>query len=99
MDLLALRLWGVPGLALIGSAIPPDKLALLDRFERLYLALDQDLAGESGAARLAAHFGDRVVRVPLPTGVKDVGDLARLPNGDDLFREAILATSARAAGC
>jgi len=99
MDLLALRLWAVPGLALIGSAIPSDKLSLLDRFERLYLALDQDPAGEAGCARLAAHFGDRAVRVPLPMGIKDVGDLARRPNGDDLFREAILATSARAAGC
>jgi DNA primase len=99
MDLLALRLWGVPGLALIGTAISPDKLALLDRFERLYLALDQDPAGDAGCARLAAHFGARVVRVRLPTGIKDVGDLARLPNGEDLFREAILASSTLGAAC
>src|SRR5206468_12961971 len=98
-DLLALRLWGVPGLALIGSAISLDKVALLDRFERLYLALDQDPAGEAGCARLAAHFGARVVRVRLPTGIKDIGDLARLPNGEDLFREAILTTSAHSAVC
>ncbi len=93
MDLLALRLWGVPGLALIGNSPRVDQLVLLEQFKRLYVALDQDPAGDTGAARLAAHFGPRVARVLLPTGIKDVGDLARLPNGNELFCAAILRAS------
>jgi len=96
MDLLALRLWGVPGLALTGNALRGDKLALLDQFRRLYLALDQDTGGQEGAGRLATRFGSRAVHVGLPDGVKDVADLARLPHGDQLFRTAILSAIASA---
>ncbi|MGI9145810.1 MAG: CHC2 zinc finger domain-containing protein [Chloroflexota bacterium] len=95
MDLLALRLWGVPGLALIGNSPRADQLALLEQFERLYVTLDQDAAGDAGAARLAAHLGHRVARVLLPSGIKDVGELAALPNGNELFCAAILRASGR----
>jgi DNA primase len=90
MDLLALRLWGVPGLALAGNAVRDDKLALLDQFRRVYVALDQDAGGRQGTERLATHVGSRAVRIELPPGVKDVADLAKLPDGDGLFRAAIL---------
>ena len=90
MDLLALRLWGVPGLALAGNAVRDDKLALLDQFRRVYLALDQDAGGRQGTERLATHVGSRAVRIELPPGVKDVADLAKLPDGDELFQAAIL---------
>jgi DNA primase len=72
-----------------GNAVRDDKLALLDPFRRIYLALDQDAGGRQGTVRLAAHVGARAVRIELPPGVKDVADLAKLPDGDDLFRAAI----------
>jgi len=89
MDLLALRLWDVPGLALAGNGVASDKLSLLDQFRRLYLVLDQDAGGEEGTDRLVTHFGSRAVRVRLPTGVNDVADLAKSHDGDQLFRAAI----------
>jgi len=96
MDLLALRLWGVPGLALTGNAVRDDKLALLHRFRRIYLALDQDAGGRQGTKRLATHLDSRAVRIELPSGVKDVADLARLPDGNELFRAAILSAASNA---
>jgi DNA primase len=89
VDLLALRLWGVPGLALAGSALRGDMLPHLNQFQRVYLALDNDSSGREGADRIAARLGSRAVRIQLPTHVKDVADLARLPHGEELFRAAI----------
>jgi DNA primase len=88
-DLLALRLWGISGLALSGNAIRGDMLDLLSRFRRLYVALDADKGGREGADRLAAHFGSRVLQVHLPEG-QDPGGLARLPDGEARFRAALL---------
>jgi DNA primase len=36
VDLLALRLWGMPGVALVGTMVRPDKLEQLDRFQFIY---------------------------------------------------------------
>jgi DNA primase len=89
-DLLALRLWGVPGLALTGTAIRADVLQLLRRFRRIYLALDNDAGGHEGADRIIAHLGECAVRLALPSGINDVADLARLPRGEEVFRAALL---------
>jgi DNA primase len=94
MDLLALRLWGVSGLALAGSSLRSDKVALLDQFQRVYLALDHDDGGRKGTDRLFAQLGSRVARLTLPHGVKDVAELAPLAEGGRLFRE-LLASAAR----
>jgi DNA primase len=88
-DLLALRLWGIPGLALAGSAVRDDTLALLGRFAHLYLALDDNTVGQQGTGRLVARLGARATRVQLPAGVKDVAELLTIPRGDQLFRSAI----------
>jgi DNA primase len=89
-DLLALRLWGVPGLALAGDAVRPEAEQALARFGRLYVALDHDGGGEAGAARLAAIFGPRAIRIVLPDGIKDPGQLAPRPDGSAIFQAAIL---------
>jgi DNA primase len=89
VDLLALRLWRVPGLALAGCAIRGDMLELLNRFQRVYLALDNDAGGREGADRITARLGSRTVRIQLPPHVKDVADLVRLPHGEEMFRAAI----------
>jgi len=88
-DLLALRLWGISGLALSGNAIRGDMLGLLSRFGRLYVALDADKGGREGADRLSAHFGSRVLKVQLPDG-QDPGGMAKLPDGEARFRAALL---------
>jgi DNA primase len=90
LDLLALRMWGVPGVALAGTAPSPHNLALLAKFDRLYLALDQDTGGQEASQHLADELGARVVAIELPAGVKDVAELAQHDDGADLFRRAIL---------
>jgi DNA primase len=89
-NLLALRLWGVPGLALAGDAVRPEAEQALARFGRLYVALDHDGGGEAGAARLAAIFGPRAIRIVLPDGIKDPGQLAARRDGSAIFQAAIL---------
>ena len=88
-DLLALRMWGVPGLGLAGNAIRGDMLIQLNRFRRLYLALDPDKGGLEGTERLVAHFGSLAVPVRLPDG-QDPGGLAKFPDGEARFRAAML---------
>jgi len=89
MDLLALRQWGVPGLALCGTGVSPATLDLLGRWERLYAVLDADAAGRAATARLVEALGSRVIPVALPPGIKDPAELAPLPDGHALFRAAI----------
>jgi DNA primase len=89
MDLFALRLWGIPELALAGTAVRVDRLALLGRFAHLYLVLDDDTAGHEGAGRLAAGCASRGYRGEPPAGAKDVAELLTLTGGDEQFRSAM----------
>jgi DNA primase len=85
LDLVALRMWNVPALALAGSYASEHNLRLLERFDRLYLALDQDDGGRSTTAELASRFGSRAVAIALPRGVKDPADLVRRLDGGSFF--------------
>ena len=96
MDLLALRQWRIPGLAIAGTGLHPDKLEQLKRFERVYLALDSDQAGQDGADRIALKLGGRAVRVRLPLGIKDVGELATVHDGEQQFRAVLRGATDRA---
>ena len=89
VDLLALRMWGVPGVALIGNRLRHESLVQLKRFERLYVALDPDDGGQKGTQALVSHFGSRVVPVELP-GDDDVGKLASYPDGKEQFAATIV---------
>jgi len=89
MDLMALRKWGVPGLAVCGAAASPATLELLRRWERLYAVLDNDKAGQEGTARMVETLGSRVIPVALPRDVNDPAELAPLPDGEALFCAAI----------
>jgi DNA primase len=91
LDWLTLRAWGVPALSLCGSLVRPAVLAGLERFARVYLALDADDGGKAGSQRLLAALGARAVRVHLPAGCKDVAELAPSPDGATLFAAALQA--------
>lgn len=94
-DWLALRSWGLPALALVGTHARRESLAALAGFDRVYLALDSDEAGRGATESLRGLLGARAVPVPLP-GTKDVADLALRPDGRDAFRRAV-AEATRAA--
>ncbi len=89
MDLLALREWEVSGLALCGTAVSSQTLALLNCWEHVYVVLDSDAAGREAAAHIIAALGSRAINVTLPLGAKDPADLAPLAEGATLFRSAI----------
>jgi DNA primase len=89
LDLLALRMWGVPAVALGGSAAAHDTLTLLKTWDRVYLALDQDRAGREATERIANELGARAVRIELPPGVKDMAELAQSADGYKQFRHAV----------
>jgi DNA primase len=75
-DLLALRMWGVPGVALCGTRLSPPMLNALDGWQRLYVLLDADEAGQEATTRVVEVFGSRALPVELPPGAKDVAELA-----------------------
>jgi DNA primase len=79
-DWLTLRSWDLPALALVGTHVRPAALHALTHFERIYLALDNDAAGCAAAGAINAALGNRAVSIQL-SGVKDVADLAVLPDG------------------
>jgi DNA primase len=94
VDLLALRMWGVPGVALVGNRLRHENMVQLERFERLYVALDPDAGGQKGTQALVSHFGSRVVPVELPRE-DDVAKLATYQDGKEQFAAAIMRAVAR----
>jgi len=87
-DLLVLRQWGYPAIALGGTAIGPRLLRAMRRFERVYLALDNDAAGRQAAVQAADILGARATRIEVD-GVKDVAELATLQDGRQRFEAAL----------
>jgi len=89
-DLLTLRNWGFPAVALVGTDSRPDVLDQLRTFRCVYLVLDQDMAGRNATVKLVEALGPNTVAVELPEGVKDVAELAPCPDGQDLLAAALL---------
>ncbi|HLI51827.1 MAG TPA: CHC2 zinc finger domain-containing protein, partial [Thermomicrobiaceae bacterium] len=90
-DWLTLRSWNYPAVALNGTHMRTDILRSLDRFARIYLVFDNDGAGHHAIQTLLLRFGDRACPIALP-GVKDVADLAPLPDGRARFARAVAAS-------
>ncbi len=95
-DWLTLRSWRIGGLALLGTRVRPRVLNSLSRFRRFYLALNSDDAGREAAQLLLDTFGSRAISVELP-GVKDISELAPLPDGRERFLQVLNRWPARAA--
>jgi DNA primase len=87
-DWLTLLSWNYPALALVGTHARPTDVKALTWFDRVFLVLDNDEAGRTAAATLASTLGSRAVIVSLPR-VKDVAELATVPEGRDIFARAI----------
>ena len=93
-DWLALTAWDYPAVAALGTQ-GMDKVALsLRGCPRVFLAFDNDDAGNTAAQELKGLLANRAAVVNLPQGVADLGELATLPNGQRLFRR-LLARAAR----
>jgi DNA primase len=95
-DLLVLRQWGEPALALAGTHASPSVLEELRRFPRIVLALDADPAGQAASAVLQRRLGGRARSLILPD-VKDVSELAPQPDGYSVFLRALDAVPPLAA--
>ena len=89
-DLLTLRQWGYPAVALLGTGLRPDQIDQLRTFARVYLVLDNDDAGFEAMLHLQEAIGPTAVPVALADGVKDPAELARRADGERLFAAALL---------
>ncbi len=96
VDWLILLKWGYPALALVGTHVRPAAVNALSGFERVYLLLDNDEAGQAAAEGLAQVLQGRGVTVTLP-GVKDVAELATRGDGRRILARALQSEPARAA--
>jgi len=89
-DLLTLRIWGYPAVALVGTHTRSDIVDQLRSFKRVYLVMDQDDAGLEATLKLIDSLGPSAVPVALPEGIKDVAELAPRADGKALFAGALL---------
>ena len=95
-DWLTLAGWGYPAVAALGTQGMDKVAAALRGCPRIFLAFDNDDAGNTAAQELKGLLGNRAAVVNLPQGVADLGELATLPNGNLIFRR-LLAHAANAA--
>lgn len=78
-------------MALVGTHVRAESLRDLDRFERLYVLLDDDEAGRTAAATVCRALAPRAVPVILGDhdGAKDASDLAPRPDGQSVLLRAL----------
>lgn len=91
-DWLTLIGWGLPTFATVGTALAlgaREELAALPASCAIYLAFDRDPPGREAARHLSTRLRQRVLVVQLPSGVKDVNELAQHPDGEARFRECL----------
>lgn len=91
----------VIGVTLGASGVKAEWIKLLDKFQTVYFAYDNDMAGEIGAKKFATRLGlARCKQVRLPPDVKDVNEyfikghkaqdfLTLLNNADDFEVENV----------
>jgi DNA primase len=95
LDMLALRQFGVPALALCGTGVSAGALEALKRWQRIYVLLDTDDAGAHATAHLEEALGSRVIPVRLPPNLKDPAELACRADAEEILRAAIRAAATR----
>jgi len=85
MGWLTLRRWGLPAIALSGTHVSPRMLRALRRFERVYVLLDSDAAGQAATQRVIDVLGERALPLPIPLGLKDVNEVGGHPDASALL--------------
>ena len=88
-DYLALAGWGYPACAALGTQGLDKVAAALRGCPRVFVAFDNDGAGDAAAEALKQLLGHRAAVVHLSPGVGDVGELAALPHGQLLFHRLL----------
>ena len=88
-DRLTLAAWGYPAVAALGTQGMDKVAAALRGCPRVFLAFDNDDAGNRAVQQLKELLGNRAAVINLPQGVGDVGELATLPHGQRLFRQLL----------
>jgi DNA primase len=88
-DWLTAVQWGLPAAALAGSNVKMATLEALARFRRVFVVMDSDTAGRRASGELSSTLGNKALPVQLPSGVKDLNDLGRLPEGRRLFEQCL----------
>jgi len=79
----------VVGLAAGAGTFKQDWIDQLERFEKIYLVLDNDKAGQSGAKEIARRLGiGKCYNVVLPDGVKDPNEFFA-SNGGVYFKSIV----------
>ncbi len=87
-DYLTAISWGYAAVCTCGTSLPPERLGLLARADRVYCVFDSDEAGRDAGERFRQLLGARYVGVELPEG-KDLNDLGREEGGRERFRELL----------
>ena len=87
-DFLSLIELGRPAVALCGTHLPLDRLALLREYDPVVGLLDPDDAGRQASQRLARFLGDRFRSVELPDGC-DVNELTLRSGGQQELNNLI----------
>jgi len=85
-DAITLHLWDIPAVALAGANANDRLLRQLERFGRVYVALDKDEGGRNGSDALGEAIGPktRIVTWPAGEAIKDANDwLLRGGNRED----------------
>ena len=93
-DYLTLASWGYPAVAALGTQGMDKVAAALRGCSRVFLAFDNDDAGNAAVDSLRNLLGHRAAVVNLPEGVGDVGELATLTNGQRLLHRLLQRAAA-----
>lgn len=95
-DAVTLAQWRIPAVALAGTAASPALARQLDAFDRVYVALDADEAGQGNVGVLAAQLGPmtRVVTWPAQEDedeppIKDANDWLQAGGTEEVCRELL----------
>ncbi len=88
-DRLTLAAWGYPAVAALGTQGMDKVAAALRGSHRVFLAFDNDDAGNTAAQQIKELLGNRAAVINLPDEIADVGELAMLAHGQLLFRQLL----------
>ena len=94
-DWLTLVQWGYPACAALGTQGLERVAVALRGCRRVFLAFDNDEAGQAAATWLSELLGGRAATISLLCGAGDVADLAARPGGEEIFEKELTRAAVR----